>query len=210
MATKRKPKSTRGGRRQGAGRKPSPATVEALKRADALIDAAPKCVRERVDAIIATNAITITESLIRLAHGGYQREKQWLVPAALVTIERVKTIRQDDGTITAATDANGKPIKERAPAFPDLKPDQLVPVKTQTETADGDREAAKYCLDRVLGKPTQAVELTGAGGGPIDVKSEDMARAAEELAAWRKAMTDALSSGPSAPQTPGTSRIATE
>lgn len=49
---------------------------------------------------------------------------------------------------------------------------ELVEVERKVEVADADREANKYLLDRVLGKPKQAVEMSGPDGQPIPLAVE--------------------------------------
>lgn len=45
-------------------------------------------------------------------------------------------------------------------------------------TRPPDARAGQYLIDRILGKPTQRTELTGADGGPLAVTMSDDERAA--------------------------------
>jgi hypothetical protein len=57
-------------------------------------------------------------------------------------------------------------VEEKFEADPAV-PGVLVLVERKVETAEPDRAANEYLVNRLLGKPMQAVEHTGAGGGEI-------------------------------------------
>ena len=152
----KKAPSKRGGRRAGAGRKPTKVT---------------KTTREleaSVDGLIAPMVPELVANLKRLADGGYKRVTETLEPAASVVREDL--VRDKDGNPTF--DARGLPVTAKQPAFPDAKPGDLVVVKRVVEVADADRQANEYLLNRRLGKPRQAVELSGPDGAPISVTME--------------------------------------
>ena len=149
-------KGKRGGRRAGAGRKPTKVT-EASVQLDAAVDAA-----------IGGFALDLVANLKRLADGGYPRVVETLEPAATVT--RVDVVRDKDGNPTF--DARGNPVTAEQPAFPDAEPGAMVVTRRVVEVADGDRAANEYLLNRRLGKPRQAVELSGPDGGPVPVSIE--------------------------------------
>lgn len=86
-------------------------------------------------------------------------------------------------------------------AFPQLPPDQLVCVKRVRSIAAPDRTANIYLIDRILGKPTQAIDVDADPDGSLEQTAASLSAAAQELAAWRQRMTDELSSMPSAPPT---------
>lgn len=143
---------------------------------------------EAADALLARKLKHNLEQLQRLADGGYERvEEKWL-PAALVT--------------------TGSGELEQL-AFPDKAPDALVLVERKRSVADMDRTALINLIDRMLGKPTQKQEITGEDGGPLEIDSLALSRAAEELAAWRDQMTQQLNTR-SAQPTPPTSPTPTE
>jgi hypothetical protein len=76
-------------------------------------------------------------------------------------------------------------------------------------TKPPDRKANEYLIDRILGRPTQAVEIDPDPDGALEVTAEAMAQAASELALWRTSMAEQLSSL-SAPPTPPTPATTTE
>ena len=151
-----KGKSKRGGSRSGAGRK----TAEQTK--------ARQDLNAAVDGLIGEMALDLVANLKRLADGGYKRVTLTEEPAA--TITRVDVVRDKDGNPTF--DGRGNPVTAEQPAFPDAKPDAMVVTRRVVEVADGDRAANEYLLNRRLGKPKQAVELSGPDGGAIPVSLE--------------------------------------
>lgn len=142
-----KPPNGHGGARPGAGRKP---TSELY--APEIAAAKRKC---------ADHLPELLENLLELARGGYLRTKEkWERRGAITK----KIYEYDD---------NGVPHMLEKPAYPD-HPDQdeLVLTERTTETADMDRAANIYLVDRILGKPTQAVELSGPDGDPISLRAD--------------------------------------
>lgn len=103
---------------------------------------------------IADRLPEVLDNLFVLADGGYERVKEKWEPAALVVLEL--PLRKADGDPMVDTD--GKPILAKQQVFPDAEPDQLVLVERTTETADRDRQANIYLVDRILGKPIAQVE----------------------------------------------------
>ncbi len=104
---------------------------------------------------IADTLPSILEAQLLLAHGGFEEVEEEWQPARLVTI--------------------GSGELEQ-PAFPELPPDQLVLVKRKSSIAAPDRAAGQYLIDRILGKPTVAVEaeVSGPEGGAIPVSIESV------------------------------------
>ena len=141
---------------------------------------------------IAQRLPKLLESLIDQAMGWVvvEPDEEW-VPAGLVTVKgplRVRAAprpsdgegaeggdgddvardrRDEDGEIWL--DPKGKPLIVDVPVYPHLAPDVLVLVKRRTARPLPDARAAAYLIDRIMGKPTQAIEHTGEDGGPIQV-----------------------------------------
>jgi hypothetical protein len=139
----------KGGKRAGAGR-PKNSTkhkTSATTLTEMCAEFAPKAVA----------------NLTKLANGGFERVELVYEPAANLTIK------------VLARDASGEPIRgprgglamveERL--YPDLGPDALVLVARKVSHAEPDRAANEYLIDRFIGKPRQAVELTGEDGSAI-------------------------------------------
>lgn len=53
-------------------------------------------------------------------------------------------------------------------------------------TEPPDRQANEYLINRIMGKPTERVEVGGEDGGPIAVDATVRSVGSEELVAWRK------------------------
>lgn len=151
-----KAKTTGSQRRPGAGRKTTDvAKVRAELAAsvdDQLTYLVPQCI---------TN-------LKRLADGGYERVTQTFELAVHLTREDV--VRDKDGNPTF--DSRGNIVIARQPVYPDAQAGDLVVTKRVVEVADGDRAANEYLINRRLGKPKQAVEVSGPDGGAIPVSIE--------------------------------------
>lgn len=95
------------------------------------------------------------DKLTFLAEGGFEQVNEEWLPAALVFVDDI------------SFDDNGKRLVTKIRAFPDANPDDLVLVKRTVSYAAPDRLANIYLIDRILGKPTQAVE------GDINVSDPD-------------------------------------
>lgn len=126
-----------------------------------------------------------------LADGGYEQITEVFEPAGLVQVTR-EVITDDGRTVN---------VKELA--FPELPPEQLVCVRRTRQIAAPDRRANEYLVNRILGTPTQHLEVDGDPDGALDVTAEALTTAARELAAWRQQMIAQLSL-PSAPEMPPT------
>lgn len=160
MAAKRQSRgqSRHGGKRRGAGRKTLALT--------ALRQDTDRAARD----LVAGWLPELLGNLKRLADGGYERIEETWEPAGLILID------------APALDADGHPllgprggaVTVKRSAFPDLPPDQPVLVSRRREIADGDREANKYLVDRVLGRPKQAVEMSGPDGNAIPIAIEQL------------------------------------
>jgi hypothetical protein len=83
----------------------------------------------------------------------------------------------------------------------------------EARRSDGDWKAALAWLQRRRREEwgdSIRQEVTGPNGGPIVINDQARQQAAEELAAWRKQMTDELQSMQNAPPTPPISSTITE
>lgn len=137
MAAKKrqsKPKSNRGGRRAGAGRK----SKEATKLREEIVAESDKLICDHLPQLIA--------NMIKLADGGYQRVEEKFEPG----------VSDDEST------EDDKPAPKAG----------LVLVERRVSRAEPDRAANQYLIDRVLGKPKQAVEMSGPNGGSIPLSIE--------------------------------------
>lgn len=136
----------RGGKRPGAGRKP-----KAEKYAPK-INKAEKRIADKLPALV--------DNLFALADGGYERIEERYEPAGLVLID------------SHEVDGDGRVTRTKTRAYPDLDPATLVLVERKVVTADRDRAANIYLMDRILGKPTEHVEqqVTGADGGAFVIE----------------------------------------
>lgn len=172
----------RGGARQGAGRKSN--AVKYASQIARFTDRAAGDLDKRYDAIDF------------LATGGFEEIEEVWKPAGLIQI--TKEVITSEGTLN---------VKELA--FPHLDPEQLVCVERKRKIAAPDLKANQYLVDRILGKPTQAIELDGDPDGALEMTADAMTQAARELELWRKQMTEQLSSL-SAPPTPPTPATTTE
>ena len=151
---KAKPKGKRGGSRPGAGRK----TAEVTKfRADV-----EKATRD----LVVDRIPELLDNLVHLANGGYQRVKESWEPAGLVMVDA--EVEDVDGN--PVYDARGCPVTAKRPAFPEIPPDKMVCTSRTTETADCDRAANEYLINRVLGRPKQALEISGEDGSPLKIE----------------------------------------
>jgi hypothetical protein len=129
--------NSHGGARVGAGRKPKAAQhEEAIQSAESLLaDQLPKTI----------------ENLIDLADGGLEEVKEeW---------ELAGTILVDSYEIT--TDKNGKSQchKVKKQLFPEAEADEMVLVKKSVVRFAPDLKANVYIADRIMGRPTQRIEV---------------------------------------------------
>jgi hypothetical protein len=67
-----------------------------------------------------------------------------------------------------------------------------VTIKLVELAKEGDLEAVKVFFSYVLGKPVQAIELTGEAGGPVAVGNVTLRQSALEIDSWRKRMSERL------------------
>lgn len=110
---------------------------------------------------IADQLPKLLKNMVKLANGGFYEDEIEYQPAGLVT--------------------TGAGEFERC-VYPDKPVDELVVVKKRRRRAAPDRKANEYLIDRILGRPTQAVELSGEDGGPIAIRLSDDERAARVAA----------------------------
>jgi hypothetical protein len=89
----------------------------------------------------------LIDNMFYLATGGYERvEEQW-APAGSLWVGSGEFARR---------------------MYPEAEADELVLVKRTVTVADKDRAANIYLIDRIMGKPIERKEHTGADGGPIE------------------------------------------
>jgi len=81
---------------------------------------------------------------------------------------------------------------------------------TKVYSRPPDRDAIRYLVDRILGKPTERQEISGPDGGPIEMDAPALDQAAKELAEWRAQQIAALSNTPNSRQTRPTLATPTE
>jgi hypothetical protein len=145
-----------GGARRGAGR------PRKAKKYQGQIAALEDQVVDRLPDRVA--------ALELLAEGGYEQIEEELVPAGLVFI--------DDVTVE-----DGKVIRKRVRAFPNIPEDKLVCIRRKRAFAAPDRAANIYLIDRILGKP-------GAESDDEDPTTDDERPTPEELLALWTTTTD--------------------
>jgi hypothetical protein len=80
-------------------------------------------------------------------------------------ITRKDVARQPDGTVFQ--DRQGKPVIIEALCFPHLEPTELVKIRRMERHLPQDFRANELMVERIGGKPRQAVELTGEDGEPV-------------------------------------------
>lgn len=122
VTPKSRAKSSHGGHRAGAGRKPADF---AKLRAEIIAE---------TDSEICRNLPQLIKNMLYLANGGYERVEE------------------------KHTDAEGVGI--------------MTLTERKISTAEPDRAANQYLIDRALGKPKQAVEMAGPDGGAIPFSVE--------------------------------------
>lgn len=96
-----------------------------------------------------------------LGRGSHRVRRQ-----AAGTIFRKDVDRMKDGT--PRMDGKGKPIPIEVLAFPHLPPDEMVVI--ESIDLPPDFRSLEYIGDRSMGRPTQAVELGGEDGGPMQIE----------------------------------------
>lgn len=135
-----------GGARAGAGRK---SKAEKFPEVFAAVD-------ER----LAAGVHGRLDKLEYLADGGFEQIEEYYEPAGLIQINKV--VETKEGT-----------IRVTELAFPHLDPEQPVLVRSTRRIATPDLKANIYLVDRFLGKPTQATEISGPDGTPVPVSILD-------------------------------------
>lgn len=121
-----------GGARPGAGRKRN-----SEKYAEAIAAISDRIAADFDDRYTALQMI---------ADGGFEQITETWEPAGLIEREEVDF------------DVKGQAIRRKVPAFPDLPPDQLVCIRRTRSIAAPDRQANQYLIDRLAGRPTQAID----------------------------------------------------
>lgn len=100
----------------------------------------------RAEQRIADHLPELIDNMLHLANGGYERVEEEWQPAGLIYVGSGEFAQR---------------------AFPDLESDKLVLVKRKSSIADKDRAANEYLINRILGKPIERAEVTGADGTPL-------------------------------------------
>lgn len=159
-----KPKSKRGGARKNSGRKPKPANE--IRKEIVAAEGGDLDVMAALDEALKAVAPRCVANLVKLANGGLVEVEETLEPAGTVTVKVLVLDKAGEPVL----DFNGKPVLAEQLLYPDLPPGQLVVTSRKTGTLHADRQANQYLLDRVMGKPRQAVELTGKDGGAIPIE----------------------------------------
>jgi len=130
-----------GGARAGAGRKPN--NEKYKLQITALSDQ------------IAASLLDRYEALDLLARGGFEEISETWEPAGLIFRDEV------------LPDDDGKLIRTRVLAFPDLGPTDLVCIRRVRSVAAPDRRANEYLINRIAGTPTQHLEADVDSDGPL-------------------------------------------
>lgn len=150
-----------GGARPGAGRKSK------AEKYETEINAAERYIADRLPQFV--------KALEELALLGTETVHETWEPAGMITIDDV-----------ILDDASGKEQKVKRLAFPHKKADEMVLVQRRVVRGGPSESAVVYGIDRILGKPTAEVEVSGPDGGPLETVTMTMEewkqRAAERLA----------------------------
>ena len=144
-----KPKSKRGGKRAGAGRKPS-AVVAA--RAEVLAATGTREAAEKAQALIVGVVERCVKNLVTLADGGFERAERRFERAGSITVRA--PVRRPDGTLEY--DPRGRVVIAEQPAFPEKPADEMVLTGLTICVAEPDRGANIDLLNRILGRPATA------------------------------------------------------
>ena len=123
-----------GGARKDAGRKPKAHLYGARIAA--------------ADKFIAPKLKEYAELIDRLARGEIDIVREVWRPAALVLVERIEMQEVDRGEETRLV-----PVKSKVPAFPSMRPEQMVLVEKRIQAGQVDLDALIYLQNRVMGKP---------------------------------------------------------
>lgn len=124
-------KGRSGGRRDGAGRKPK-SHLYPIPVAEA-------------DDYIAPSLRAYMELLDSLARGQIESVRERWMPSALVQVERVDIQETERGSLV--------PVKSKVPAFPNLRPTDMVLVEKRIESGMPDFRALTYLINRIMGRP---------------------------------------------------------
>lgn len=138
-----------GGARPGAGRKSLRALYE------------PQVAK--AEGIYADHLEKAAANIQALADGGLIRVEEKYAPAGSVLVEQVLRDKEGNPVLNKA----GQPIICKQPGHPDLDAETPVLIERKVTTLAPDLAANQYISDRILGKPVQAAEVSGPGGGPI-------------------------------------------
>lgn len=131
---------------------PAPAPEEKPKRGRGRPEKAPKVLgrKAEVDELVAAYAPTAFEKLQELCDGAIRTKR---VFEAAGVIFRKDVVREKDGSVYL--DGKGKPVPVQVCVFPDLPPDQMVPVGEEWIILEPDEKALEYMLNRLMGRPAE-------------------------------------------------------
>ena len=153
-----------GGKRPGAGRKRKADKFEGeISQVEQLIvEALPQVVKSLIES--ATGALMVREEF---------------EPAGTIT---------RDATQIEHTDNGPRALKVKELVYPDKDPEDLVLVKRIEQHETPEVRAGMYLVDRILGKPTEHIEMEADVSGQIDVDDTAKKEAAKQLSEWREKM----------------------
>ena len=157
-----------GGARPGAGRKTKAELYESESRA--FNDACAAGLMDRLRA------------LERIAEGAERVEERYELALGIVV---------DDHE----TNPSGVIVKVKRQLFPDAGEDEMVLVERKVITLEPDRGANEYLANRILGKPTQAIELSGPDGGAVEISHDPRLLSDAELDALEALLEKATPTG---------------
>ncbi len=139
-----------GGARPGAGR---PAKAD---KYEPEITATERKIADRLPELL--------EREFDLATGGAERVECLYELALGITVD------------SHAENPSGVVVKVKKQLFPHAEPDEMVLVSRKVITPEPDRAAIEYLIDRILGKPTASVEMSGPDGGDIPLPVHDLSQ----------------------------------
>lgn len=140
-----------GGARPGSGRK-----AKAEKFAGPIAEAEQR---------IADRLPLVIDNLEAIADGNAPRVEERWEPAGSIVVERLAL----DSNGNQIYDNKGNPATVKTLAFPDKPADEMVLVERKVVTAGPDFKANEYLANRILGKPTEAIEVSGPDGGTLAI-----------------------------------------
>ena len=165
-----------GGARPGAGRKPK------AEKYEPEISAAERRIADRLPELL--------EHEFALATGGAERVESLHELALSIVVD------------SHETNPSGVIVKTKKQLFPNAAPGEMVLVSRKVITSEPARAAIEYLVDRILGKPTQAVELSGPDGGDVPLPAHDLSRLSTDELLQMRGMLQKTVKTTHAPATP--------